>query len=82
MATSVFYSRIRNLNYFRPKRCCFFYPVSCVFLLNMFIFYHFGSWVNAWLISGQPKINGLHYRVENVIKQFVYVSAVRSSIQI
>ena len=36
-------------------------------------------WVNAWKTSGQPRINGLNYRVENVVKQLVHESAVRSS---
>ena len=35
--------------------------------------------MNAWKTSGQPRIIGLHYRVENVIKQLVHESAVRSS---
>ena len=35
MATSVFYSIISNFNYFRPKGCWFFCPVSCVLLLHM-----------------------------------------------
>ena len=54
MATSVFYSIIRNFNYFIPKGCCFFYPVSCVFLLNMGLFItilHIG-----WKL-GKPLVN-------------------------
>ena len=35
LAASLFYSIIRNFSYFRPKGCCCFYPVSCVFLLHM-----------------------------------------------
>ena len=38
MATSVFYSINRNFNYFTLKGCCSFYPVSCVFVLNMGLF--------------------------------------------
>ena len=43
------------------------------------VYYHFSHWMNAWKTSGQPRINGLNYRVENVIKQLVHESAVRSS---
>ena len=48
------------------------------FLLNMgwVVYYHFARWVNAWKTSGQPRINGLNYLVENVIKQFIHASAV------
>ena len=35
LETSVFYSTVSNFNYFRPKGCWFFCPVSCVFLLHM-----------------------------------------------
>ena len=71
METSVFYSIISNFNHFRPKGFCLFYPVSCVFSRNMalFQFYHFAHWVNLWS----------NYLVENVIKQLVLESAVRSS---
>ena len=34
--------------------------------------------MNAWKTYGQPRIKGFHYRVENVIKQLVHESAVRS----
>ena len=60
----------RNFNYFRPKGCCYFCPVSCVFLMNMGLF-------NAWRTSGQ--INGLSYRVEDVMKQLVHTSCYGSS---
>ena len=40
------------------------------------VYYHFARWVNAWKTSGQPRINGLNYRVENVIKQLIHASAV------
>ena len=39
------------------------------------VYYHFAHWMNAWKTSGQPRINGLNYRVENVIKQLVHESA-------
>ena len=32
---NVFHSFTRNSNYSRPKECCFFHSVSCVFLLHM-----------------------------------------------
>ena len=35
--------------------------------------------MNTRKTSGQPSINGLHYRDENVIKQLVEESAARSS---
>ena len=38
MATSVLYSIISDFNYFRPKGCCCFYLVSCVYLLHMGLF--------------------------------------------
>ena len=31
----VFYSTSRNSSYYRPKECCFFDPVSCLFLLHI-----------------------------------------------
>ena len=77
MATSVFYSIIRNFKYFRRKGCCFFYPVSCVFLLNMELF--FTTCTLGECLENFWSINGLHYRVENVIEQFFHESAVRSS---
>ena len=33
--TIVFHSFTRNSNYSRPKECCFFDSVNCVFLLHM-----------------------------------------------
>ena len=43
----------------------------CIFTEHEVVYYHFAHWVNAWKTSGQPRINGFNYRVENVIKQLV-----------
>ena len=51
----------------------------CIFTQHGVVYYHFAHWVKTWKTSGQPRINGLHYRVENVIKQLVHESAVHSS---
>ena len=34
LATSLFYSIVKNFSYFRPNGCCFFDPVSSVFFLH------------------------------------------------
>ena len=47
----------------------------CIFAVHGVVHYNFTHWVNAWKTSGQPRINGLNYRVENVIKQLVHESA-------
>ena len=48
--------------------------------MGLFITMHFAHWLNAWKTSGQPRINGFkNYLVENVIKQLIHASAVRSS---
>ena len=49
LATSLFYLIIRNFSYFRPKGCCCFYPVSCVFLLHM------GLLITTLLILVKPQ---------------------------
>ena len=62
----------------RPKGCCFFTQLAVDFSTEHgVVYYHFAHWVNAWKTSGQPsyRINGLNYRVENVIKQLVHESA-------
>ena len=80
MATSVFYSIIRNFNYFTLKGGLLFLPCKlCICTEHGVVYYHFGHWVNARKTSGQPNINELHYCDENVTKQLVHESAVRSS---
>ena len=49
----------------------------CTFTERGVVYYHFAHCVNASKTSDQ--INGWHYRIENVIKQLVHESAVRSS---
>ena len=62
MAASLFYSIIRNFGYFRPKGCCCFYPVSCVFLLHMgLLITTYANLVNVWKTSGEAgkqRVNG------------------------
>ena len=54
LAASLFYSIIRNFSYFRPKGCCCFYPVSCVFLLHMgLLITTYANLVNVWKTSGE-----------------------------
>ena len=52
LATRILYSIIRNFNYFRPKSCYFFYPVSCGFLFTEHgvVYYHFAHWVNVLFV--------------------------------
>ena len=51
----------------------------CIFTEHGIVYYHFAQWANGWKTSGQSRNNGLIYCVENVIKQLVHESAVRSS---
>ena len=49
----------------------------CILTEHGVVYYHFAHCVNASKTSDQ--INGWHYRIENVIKQLVHESTVRSS---
>ena len=66
LAASLFYSIIRNFSYFRPKGCCCFYPVSCVFLLHMgLLMMTYANLVNVWKTSGkagQQRVNEFIYK--------------------
>ena len=42
----------------------------CIFTGHGIVYYHFAYWLDAWKTSGQPRIKGLNYRVENVIKHW------------
>ena len=45
----------RGGSHFRPKGCCCFYPVSCVFLLHMgLLITTLQIFVNIWKTSGNP----------------------------
>ena len=61
IGTSVFYSIIRKSNYSRPKVCCFFDSVSCVFLLHVGLFFtnllQYANLLNSWK---QSDCNGLN----------------------
>ena len=71
LAASLFYSIIRNFSYFRPKGCCCFYPVSCVFLLHMgLLITTYANLVNVWKTSweaGDQWVNQLT-NIENWYK--------------
>ena len=64
MAASLFYSIIRNFSYFRPKGCCCFYPVNCVFLLHMgLLITTYANLVNVWKTSGEAGKQRVKQRV-------------------
>ena len=65
LAASLFYSIIRNFSYFRPKGCCCFYPVSCVFLLHMgLLITTYANLVNVWKTSGEGGDQWVKYSLQ------------------
>ena len=67
LVTSLFYLIIRNVSYFRPKGCCCFYPVSCVFLLHMgLLITTLLILVNVWKTSGKAGDQRVKIKLTNI----------------